>query len=308
MRIALTGASGFLGSVLARHLVASGHEVRALTRTLPRQDDEPDPRVRRIQGDLASPRDAAALIEDADAVVHLAWTNTPLTSNAHLPSDASANLLPTLTLIEAMRATGNRAHVVFASSGGAIYADAASRRPFREDDPCRPETSYGIQKLTAEHYLRMAATHGWLTATTLRVANPYGVVLPPERRQGFIGTAVAQIRAGDPVRVFGNPANVRDYVHIMDVCRAFELGLAARGPFDVFNIGSGAGQSVAGILELIAEIRGDRVAVHPESFAAADELTSWVVLNVEKARKELEWAPRVPLRDGLRDLLADARD
>ena len=134
---------------------------------------------------------------------------------------------PTLTLIEALRATGNRAHVVFASSGGAVYGDAANRRPFREDDACRPQTSYGIQKLTAEHYLRMASEHGWLTATTLRVANPYGVLLPPERRQGFIGTAVAQIRAGDPVRVFGNPANVRDYVHIADVCRAFELALVA---------------------------------------------------------------------------------
>ena len=128
MRIALTGGTGFLGSVLARQLVASGHEVRALTRTLPRQDAEPDPRVRRIQGDLASPRDAAALVEDAEAVIHLAWTNTPLTSNAHLPSDASANLLPTLTLIEAMRATGSRAHVVFASSGGAVNALALVER------------------------------------------------------------------------------------------------------------------------------------------------------------------------------------
>jgi UDP-glucose 4-epimerase len=304
MRIALTGASGFLGSVLARHLVAAGHEVRALTRTLPRQDTGADPRLRRIQGDLASPRDAAALIEDAEVVVHLAWTNTPLTSNAHLPSDAAANLLPTLTLIEAMRATGNRAHVVFASSGGAVYGDAASRRPFREDDVCRPQTSYGIQKLTAEHYLRMASEHGWLTATTLRIANPYGVLLPPERRQGFIGTAVAQIRSGDAVRVFGNPANVRDYVHITDVCRAYELALVPREPFDVFNIGSGTGQSVEDILGLIREIEGDRVTVHPESFAAADELTSWVVLDVAKARDELEWAPRISLRDGLKDLLA----
>jgi UDP-glucose 4-epimerase len=304
MRIALTGSSGFLGSVLARHLAASGHEVRALTRTLPRQDAEPHPRVRRIQGDLASPRDAAALIEDAEAVLHLAWTNTPLTSNAHLPSDAAANLLPTLTLLEAMRATGSRAHVVFASSGGAIYGHAATRRPFREDDACRPQSSYGIQKLTAEHYLRMASEHGWLTATTLRVANPYGVLLPPERRQGFIGTAVAQIRSGDAVRVFGNPANVRDYVHITDVCRAFELGLVPRQPFDVFNIGSGTGQSVEDVLGLMREIQGDRVAVHPESFAAADELTSWVVLDVAKAKDELAWSPRISLRDGLRDLLA----
>ena len=304
VRIALTGASGFLGSVLARHLAASGHDVRALTRTLPRRDAHAHPRVDRIQGDLASPSDAAALIEDAEAVVHLAWTNTPLTSNAHLPSDASANLLPTLVLIEAMRATGNRSHVIFASSGGAIYGHAADRRPFREDNACRPQSSYGIQKLTAEHYLRMASEHGWLTATALRMANPYGVLLPPERRQGFIGTAISQIRSGDAVSVFGSPENVRDYVHIADVCRAFEVGLVPQRPFDVFNIGSGTGQSVLQILELIREIQGDRVPVQRESFAAADELTSWVVLNVAKAREELEWSPHISLRDGLRDLLS----
>jgi UDP-glucose 4-epimerase len=304
MRIALTGASGFLGSVLARHLAASGHDVRALTRTLPRQDAEAHPQVDRVQGDLASPRDAAALIEGVEAVVHLAWTNTPLTSNAHLPSDASANLLPTLVLIEAMRAAGHLSHVVFASSGGAVHGHAANRQPFREDDACRPQSSYGILKLTAEHYLRMASEHGWLTATTLRVANPYGVLLPPERRQGFIGTAVSQIRSGDPVSVFGNPENVRDYVHILDVCRAFELALEPHKPFDVFNVGSGTGQSVVQILELIREIQGDPVPVHRESFAAADALTSWVVLNVAKAQQELGWSPHIALRDGLRDLLS----
>lgn len=290
--------------MLTRHLAAAGHDVRALTRTLPRQDVDPAPAVHRIQGDLASPRDAAALVGDADVVVHLAWTNTPLTSNAHLPSDASANLLPTLTLIEALRATENRPHVVFASSGGAVYGHATHRRPFREDDECRPESSYGIQKLMTEHYLRMAAEHGWLTATALRVANPYGVLLPVERRQGFIGTAVSQIRAGGAVRVFGNPANVRDYVHITDVCRAFELALVSRTPFDAINVGSGTGESVEDILGLIGEIRGEQVAVHPESFAAADELTSWVVLDVAKAEQQLAWAPRVSLRDGLTDLLS----
>ena len=278
--------------------------MRALTRTLSRQDADALPRVDWIQGDLVSPRDASSLVEDAEAVVHLAWTNTPLTSNAHLPSDASANLVPTLVLIEALRANGNRAHVIFASSGGAIYGPAPNRQPFREDDECRPQSSYGIQKLTAEHYLRMAAEHGWLTAMTLRMSNPYGVLLPPERRQGFIGTAVSQIRSGDAVSIFGNPENVRDYVHISDVCRAFELGLVPRTPFDVFNIGSGTGQSVVQILELIGEIQGDRVPVRPESVAAADELTSWVVLNVAKAREELGWSPSISLRDGLRDLLS----
>ena len=227
MRVAITGASGFLGSLLTEHLASGGHDVRTLTRTLRPGDRGSHPGVTWIQGDLSSPPDVAALLEGVQAVVHLAWTNTPLTSNAHLPSDASANLLPTLTLLEAIRLSGEQTHVVFSSSGGAVYGVSSQERPFLESDPCQPQSSYGIQKLAIEQYLRMGADHGWFTSTALRIGNPYGVPLPPERLQGFIGTAVAQLRAGSPVRVFGNPANVRDYVHVDDVCRAFELALDA---------------------------------------------------------------------------------
>ncbi len=256
MRIAVTGASGFLGSILTTYLAARGHEVRALVRTLRPSDARPHAGISWLQGDLGSPPDAAALVADTDATIHLAWSNTPLTSNAHLPSDASANLMPTLTLIEALRSEQERPHVVFASSGGAVYGVANDATPFREDHVCRPLSSYGIQKLAVEQYLRMASEHEWITASALRIGNPYGVPLPPERLQGFIGTAVAQLRAGMPIRVFGNPENVRDYVHVDDVCRAFELALGPRSPFDIFNVGSGAGTSVRGVLELIGELEG----------------------------------------------------
>jgi UDP-glucose 4-epimerase len=304
MRIAVTGASGFLGSVLAPQLAASGHEVRTLTRTLPTSEQAAHPGVSWLQGDLASPRDAAMLVDGADAIVHLAWTNTPLTSNAHLPSDASANLLPTLTLLEAVRVGSGCPQLVFASSGGAVYGDATSDRPFREDHECRPQSSYGIHKLAVEQFLRMGAERGWFTATALRIGNPYGVLLPPERLQGFIGTAVAQLVAGNPIRVFGNPANVRDYVHLDDLSRAIEMALAPSTPFDVFNIGSGTAHSVERVLALLEEVVGAPLSVEIERSEAADNLPSWVVLDVGKAREVLGWAAEIGLRDGLERLIA----
>jgi UDP-glucose 4-epimerase len=303
VKVAVTGASGFLGSYLTTHLAAQGHDVRALARTLPTRDANVEPHVAWLQGDLSSPHDAAMLVAEADAIVHLAWTNTPLTSNAYLPSDASANLLPTLALFEAVRAHRSTPHLVFASSGGAVYGLASDRRPFREDDVCRPQSSYGIQKLTIEQYLRMAADHCWLTATALRIGNPYGVTLPPERMQGFIGTAVAQLLAGDPIRVFGNPSNVRDYVHIADVCRAIELALKPRRPFDVLNIGSGTANSVEDVLRLIEAIVERPLIVEAQSSAAADDLLSWVVLDVAKAAVDLGWEPEISLREGVRRLI-----
>jgi UDP-glucose 4-epimerase len=306
MKVAVTGGSGFLGSSLTTYLAERGHEVRSLARTLPPIDAKGGATVTWLQGDLASPHDAAALVADADAIVHLAWTNTPLTSNAHLPSDASANLLPTLTLLEAVRASEAGPQVVFASSGGAVYGAARERRPFGEDDPCRPQSSYGIQKLTTEHFLRMAAEHRWLTATALRIGNPYGVPLPPERLQGFIGTAVAQFLAGERIRIFGNRANVRDFVHIIDVCRAVELSLTSRESFDVFNIGSGTGHSVDDVLRLVEALIGRPLDVRTESSAAADDLPSWVVLDVCKARDLLGWVPEINLEEGLARLICPA--
>lgn len=306
MKIGITGASGFLGSILLEHLSGRGHELLALTRTLPGQDSSASGNITWLQGDLSSPHDASAFVSEVETIVHLAWTNTPLTSNAHLASDAAANMLPTLTLLEAVRARAARPHIVFASSGGAVYGTTRSGRPFREVDGCDPQSSYGIQKLTVEGYLRMGAQYGWATATVLRIGNPYGVLLPPQRMQGFIGTAISQLRSGAPVRLFGNPANVRDYLHVSDMCRAFEGALTLRGPFDVLNIGSGEGHSVEAVLALMEEIEGRPVAVRSESPMAADRLPSWVVLDIGSARAKLGWSPEIALRDGLRKLLGES--
>ena len=307
VNVGVTGASGFLGSLLVEHIASRGHQVRALTRALPASPATARGGVGWVQGDLGSPADAGAFAEGLDTIIHLAWTGTPLTSNGDLPGDPRVNMLPTLALLDAVRASGRRPHVIFASSGGALYGPPRGRRAFRESDECDPRSGYGIEKLAIERYLRMAATYGWLTATALRMGNPYGVLLPPQRMQGFIGTAVSQLRAGDPVRVFGNLANVRDFVHVSDVCRAFELALTPREPFDVLNIGSGAGHSVQEVLALIEQLEGRPVAVQAESPAAAEALPSWVVLDVERARVRLGWSPATPLRDGLGSLLAGSR-
>ena len=306
LKLLVTGASGFLGSILTPRL-AAGHDVVALTRTLPPQGDDGPARVTWVQGDLGSPHDAAECVKGVDAVVHLAWTNTPLTSNAHLPSDAGANMVPTLTLLEAIREVGTRPHVVFASSGGTVYGSSRDTRPFRETDMCHPQSSYAIQKLAVEHYLRMASEHGWLTATVLRMGNPYGVLLPPERMQGFIGTAVSQLRAGSAIRVFGSPKNVRDYVHVDDVCRALDTTIRRTDTFDVFNIGSGTGHSVEDVVRLIEELEGDEVDVSYEHPAAADDLPGWVVLDSGKARDRLGWSAEVTLQAGLDRLLTSSR-
>jgi UDP-glucose 4-epimerase len=306
--IGVTGASGFLGRYLVDH-IAKNHDadVRALTRTLG-PDNHERARVSWIQGDLNSPRDCAAFIDGVGTIVHLAHVNTPLTSNEHLSTDALVNLVPSLTLLQAIRDAGGGRHVVFASSGGALYEPNTSRAPLTESAPVAPVSSYGIQKLAFEHYLRMAVLEGWLTATVFRIGNAYGTLLPRERLQGFIGVALNHVLHDEPIRVFGDWNNVRDYVHLEDLSRAFLLAADLREGFSVLNIGSGRGRSVREILSLLEEIVGEPIAVErDEPTDAAARLPSWVVLDSAKASDVLGWEPQIDLEQGLRRLWEDVR-
>jgi UDP-glucose 4-epimerase len=307
--IAITGASGFLGSALLPHLHHGdgGRSIRALTRTLHAEHASPPRGVPWIQGDLVSPRACAELVQDADVVVHLAHVNTPLTSDAHLPSDAAANLVPMLNLLQAIRSAKRTPNVVLASSGGALYRGASGRQPLSEESPALPVTSYGVQKLAQEHYLRIGAEQGWLTATVLRIGNPYGVLLPSERRQGFIGVALNSLREGRPIRIFGNEGNVRDYIHLDDMCRMFELAVQRADGFDIVNVGSGEGHSVREIVDLIERIAGRPVPVEraPDE-DSAERLPEWVVLDIGKAEEVFGWRPEIGFEDGVRRLCEEA--
>jgi UDP-glucose 4-epimerase len=305
-RVGVTGATGFLGSALVDRLRdRPGTAITALTRTI--RSSRVADSVTWVRGDLTSPVDTAAFVRDLDVVVHLAGSSSPLTSNAHLQSDVLGNLLPTLSLIQAIRQRERPLHVVFASSGGAVYAAPPRLEAVSEDAPTAPTSSYGIQKLASEEYFRMAADHGWLTATVLRIGNPYGVLLPAERLQGFIGVAVNRLAQGEQVRLFGDTRNVRDYVHLDDMTNLFERVLHPGEPFSIYNVGSGEGHSVDDILSTMETILGRDIPVERSAVAGEPrDLPPWIVLDAGKARRELDWKPSVGFAEGLERLLADA--
>jgi UDP-glucose 4-epimerase len=304
VRVGVTGASGFVGTHLLNRLAArSDLEIVALTRTIgPNHDEQAS--VRWIQGDLASPHDCVRFVSEVDAVIHLAHLNTPLTSNRDFASDATLNLGPTLTMMGAIRDCGRTLRVVYASSGGAVYRPTPDGRPLTEASPTGPTSSYGIVKLAAESYLRMAADEGWLSGAALRIGNAYGALLPRDRMQGVIGVAVHEAAAGRPVRIFGDLDNVRDYVHLNDVAEAFERALSAPEGWTTYNIGSGRGTSVRQLMEILRRVAGPELTVEFDTVDVADaaRLPQWSVLDSTRARIELGWSPKVELDAGIRAL------
>jgi UDP-glucose 4-epimerase len=301
--VGVTGATGFLGDYILRSLVSIGrYQIRALSRS-PANPATAPPDVMWQRGDLASTRDCEMFARDLDAVIHLAHANTPLSSHRDWASDALLNLAPTLNLIDALRRRQRRVDVIFASSGGAVYGHRNHGSLFVESDPTHPQSPYGIVKLAIESYLRLAADEGWLRVTVLRIGNPYGTLLLPERRQGLIGVAMNQVLRGEPVPIYGNPQNVRDYVHLSDLARIVERSLEPEWPFEIYNVGSGRGTSTAEIVDLIEKTIGfpvSRREVH--GIAGADRLPSWAVLDIGKAGMELGWSPQISLSAGIERL------
>src|SRR3954465_4285070 len=121
MRVGITGATGFIGSYLSRRMLANrDHDVRVLVR-------RPAPQVTFegaavVRGDLSSPQDCEKFAAGLDVIYHLAQTNSPVNSDQDQAADALANQIPLLNLLAAVQRLETKPHIVYFSSGGAVYA------------------------------------------------------------------------------------------------------------------------------------------------------------------------------------------
>ena len=300
MNICITGAGGLIGRSLISRLSMLDDVVITGFDRIPKPEGISIPW---LKGDLQNPDDCKHLVDGQDVVYHFAHTNSPLTSDRDMAQDAFLNLVPTLNLLKAIEETKRMPHFVYPSSGGAIYGVSKTGKRFREDDHCYPLSSYGIQKLMIEHYIRLAAHRHILTGIVFRISNAYGWLLPPDRPQGFIGTALTRVFTNQPIRLIGNTENVRDYIHIDDILDALLLALSYRHEFEVYNIGTGVGVSVIDVVKLIERILGRSVAQVVESSESANLLPSWSILDPTKAQDQLGWRSKIGLEEGIKKCL-----
>lgn len=290
----VTGGAGFIGSNLADALLADGHEVHILDNL--------------STGTRAKLPLAAVFhemdIRDGDAVAHLVGTVRPATI-FHLAAqadvrkaieapgfDAAVNILGTINVLEAARATGAR--VVFASTGGAGYGEYDGLPiPTPETAETRPMSQYGASKMAGEGYCGLYFRLYGLPVVILRLGNVYGPRQDPHGEAGVVSIFSGRILDGLAPRVFGDGSQTRDYVFVGDVVTAF---LAAREAGAGATINIGCAREVS-VLELID---GLECPFAPE-FAPprAGELQRSALDN-SRAREMLGWQPTTGLADGLR--------
>jgi UDP-glucose 4-epimerase len=297
MRALVTGGAGFIGSHLVDRLVTDGHHVAVM-------DDLSTGRRDRIPGDVAlhvadvvDAREVTEVVTgyQPDVIYHLAAQISVRYSVANPVADVTTNTLGTMNLLNA--ATVVSARLIFASTGGAMYGDGV---PLPTPESCLPATlaPYGISKYCAEQYLmlfnRLHAGHH----IALRLGNVYGPRQDPHGEAGVVAIFCGHVARGETPTIYGDGKQTRDYIYVADVVDACLAAACYTGDEAVFNIGTGNGTTVIGLLDVINAAGG--AAIEPKFAPARTGEWRHGALDSAKAAAELNWTSRTNITAGIR--------
>ncbi|MFG3198914.1 UDP-glucose 4-epimerase GalE [Streptomyces sp. NPDC048208] len=309
MKYLVTGGAGYVGSVVAQHLLEAGHEVTVLDNLSTGFREGVPAGAAFVEGDI---RDAAKWLDSSyDAVLHFAAFSQVGESVVKPEKYWENNVGGTMALLAAMREAGV-GRLVF-SSTAATYGEP-EEVPIPESAPTRPTNPYGASKLAVDHMITSEAHAHGLAAVSLRYFNvagaygPYGERHDPESHLIPLVLQVAQGRR-DAISVYGDDyptpdgTCVRDYIHVADLADAHLLALTAARPAEhlICNLGNGNGFSVREVVETAREVTGHPIPEVTAPRRAGDPAV--LVASADTARATLGWNPS---RADLAGIIADA--
>ena len=242
MRIAVIGASGFLGRNLVRTLLSRGHIVTAVSRKEP--DDycmisNAKLKYLILDGFQAFQGGINDACEGADVIIilfHSSAGGSPRDSRSLDVNSMSSSFSYVYEVI--MAASFHGCHLIYISSAGAIYREYSISCPPSEHSPLAPRTPYGIEKVGIESLISSMAHIYSVHSTIVRLTNPYGPWQLVRSGQGVIGHWLKSLCEGQPLKIYGSGSTIRNYIYVDDVCDAI-LNLMPRSTqvLRTFNVG-----------------------------------------------------------------------
>jgi len=293
--VLVTGGAGFIGSHIVDRLLAEGHVVAALDNLSTGKKENVNCEARFFHLDIVN-ADLKELFaaERFDCVIHLAAQTAVPRSLAEPDYDCQVNVLGTVNILEAARQTGVK-RVIFSSSA-AVYGDD-NPIPIREDAFIKPTSFYGLSKFVAENYLRLYQQSFGVDFVILRYANVYGERQGDTGEGGVISIFARKLLNDQPVEVFGDGGQTRDFVYVSDVAAANCRSVTTTQANAVYNISTASEISVNSLLKKMAQVTGKDTEPRYMAPRKGDIYRS--SLDNQAALKNLGWRPEISLADGL---------
>jgi UDP-glucose 4-epimerase len=296
-RIAVLGGLGFMGSHICRELVKRGYFVRIFDKLYASHEliSDFESSVEIVESDISRSPDVLEAISDVHLVINLIHTTVPRSSMDEPIYDITSNIGAAVGWLRQLAKTKVR-KVFYFSSGGTVYG-IPENIPTSESHPTNPISSYGITKLAIEKYTAMYANHSGIDYCLLRPSNVYGPGQRLQIRQGVIGVLANRASHSEPLEIWGAGTNVRDYLFIDDMVSAVMKLLSYSGPFRVFNISSGRGNSVLDIVSILRDqIHSPLEVVHLPDGGFHVPVN---ILDSSRLADQTGWRATVDLESGL---------
>jgi dTDP-glucose 4,6-dehydratase len=305
MRILVTGAAGFIGSNFVRHWLERHPDDHVVAYDLltyaGNRQSVPD-EVPFVHGDIGDLDLVSATLaeHEIDVVVNFAAESHNSLAVLDPGLFARTNVLGTQLLLEAARAGAvSRFHHI---STCEVYGDLAldTDEVFTEESPYRPRTPYNASKAAADHYVRAYYETYGVPTTITNCSNNYGPYQFPEKVIPLFATNALDDK---PLPLYSSTANRREWLHVLDHCRAIELVLERGRPGETYNVGSGIEKSIADIADAVLEHTGK-----PESLKTIvpdrPGHDRRYLLDSTKIRDELGWREEIGWEDGIAQTVA----
>ena len=311
-RSLVIGGLGFIGVNLSARLLATGHDVTVVTPNRARHEARAAEFAAGgghvIEGDLRDRDAMARAVSGQQLVFNLAGESGAVRSMEDPWTDLDVNCRGNLSLLEALRTANRDVRLVFV--GSRLQYGKQAAQPVGEEQTPEPLCLHAIHKLTVERYLQLYATLFGLRYTIARVTNPYGPGQPEGRTAyGVVNRLIQLALADEPLAVYGDGAQRRDYIYVDDLVSA--LIALAESPVSVgraYNVGSGTGTRLIDMARTIVDLAGGGRVEHVEWPPLAGQIeTGDFVADITRIEREIGWRPGVSLREGLERTVALSR-
>ncbi len=298
-RALVTGGAGFIGSNVVKYLLQKKWEVRIIDNlssgyrvNISGMD------VEFVKGDISDPKTAERVCKGVNVIFHLAACVGRQKSIDAPYLDSKTNLLGTVNVLEGMKKCGV-GRIVYSSSA-AIFGELMTAS-IDEDHPQNADSPYGVSKLAAEKMILAYSGIYSITAVCLRYFNIYGINQRYDLYGNVIPIFAKRIYSNEPLVIYGDGEQTRDFVNVKDVAAANYLAATTDTGTDVYNIGSGRSITINQLSEMMKMISGRRVGTQYAPVRVGD--VRHCKAQTDKAQNRLGFRASVNLEDGLNEYM-----